>query len=281
MDREIFETRSAALRPKLHRFCARMSRSVVDGEDRVQDTLARALDRLDTLRDDDHLEAWLFRIAYTTCLNARRSERDEVELLDDDDGVEPEDPVERTEALGSALATLVVRLPTKERAALILKDVLDYSLEEVAEIIDSTVGGTKAALHRARKKLRNAEPAPAVDLPHRDLVAAYLDRFNRRDWPGVLALIRADVEVSVVGEARGVGHGFLDGNYFHNYGRLPFEWRFEIREVDGSPLAVLYRRDGDDWIASSVLVLEFEDGVVARVRDYIHVEYLLAEASVE
>ena len=283
MDREDFESVAEALRPRLHRFCARMTRSVVIGEDLVQDTLARAYDRLDTLRDDDRVESWLFRIAYTQCLNERRERRFEtLEAAEPEEAAEEgEDPVEREQELGAALRTLVTTLPTKERAAIILKDVLDCSLKDTAAIVDSTEGGVKAALHRARRKLREASPPEPIPLEHRALVAEYLDRFNRRDWDGVKALVRADVEVAVVGRAGGVGPEFIGRRYSTNYERLPFEWRYAIVDVDGSPQAVLFALEGEAWTPHSILALAFEDGLVVRARDYIHVEYMLDESQVE
>src|SRR6266404_5219919 len=140
------------LRPSLHRYCSRMTGSVLDGEDVVQDALFQAYRKLDTFDDDRPLTPWLFRIAHNRCIDflRRRGVREEAELA----AVEPDsiapDPV--GPAVGEAIEHIVLSLPPKERACVLLKDVFDYSLEEIAELVDSTVGGVKTALNRGRSK---------------------------------------------------------------------------------------------------------------------------------
>src|SRR6266404_1671909 len=144
----------AHLRPKLHRYCARMTGSVVDGEDVLQEALFQAYRKLDTLDDDRPLAPWLFRIAHNRCIDfvRRRVVREKAEGgAAKPDAVAPVDPL--GPALGQAVERLVLTLPPMERACVLLKDVFDYSLEDIAEFIDSTVGGVKAALHRGRLKL--------------------------------------------------------------------------------------------------------------------------------
>src|SRR5579872_2378876 len=117
------------LRPKLHRFCSRMVGSVLDGEDLVQDTLTEAFLHVSSLRDATRLEPWLFRIAHHKCVDFIRRDRRELVLDAPDEASEPSEPVDEP------LATFVGALPPKERASVLLKDVLDYHLDEVAEII--------------------------------------------------------------------------------------------------------------------------------------------------
>src|SRR5256885_7119393 len=137
------------LRPSLHRYCARMTGSVMDGEDVVQDALFQAYRKLDTFDDKRPLAPWLFRIAHNRCIDfLRRHEvRKEAETAAMvPDRVIPVDPPGR--ALGRAVEHLVLTLPPKERACVLLKDVFEYSLEEIADLVGSTVGGVKAALKR-------------------------------------------------------------------------------------------------------------------------------------
>lgn len=102
------------------------------------------------------------------------------------EGTEPSEPVLGT---GKAVEHLVLTLPPKERACVLLKDVFDYSLEEIAELVDSTVGGVKAALNRARTKLTESSPtaksARNVSPELKRVMQLYVERFNRRDWDGV------------------------------------------------------------------------------------------------
>src|SRR3989454_9211815 len=183
----------AHLRPKLHRYCSRMTGSVVDGEDVLQEALFQAYRKLDTFDDDRPLAPWLFRIAHNRCIDfvRRREVRENAEAgAATPDSVAPVDPP--GPALGRAVEHLVLTLPPMERACVLLKDVFDYSLEEIAEFIDSTVGGVKAALNRARTKL--AGSTPAVKSARRaspelkQIMQLYVERFNRRDWDGVREL---------------------------------------------------------------------------------------------
>ncbi len=276
----------ASLRPRLHRFCTRMCGSSLDGEDVVQETLAQAFYTLSSLRDPERFEAWLFRIAYFKCVDLlRREQRSDADVpLDDDhelaDSATADDPADAP--IDDALALLVVALPPKERASVVLKDVLGYSLAEVAAIVDSTTGGVKAALHRARGKLRAIEVAPTIttfDLDQRRLFDAYAECFNRRDWDALRRLVRADARLEIVGAASGDMRG-LGATYSGNYTTLPHEWMLAGALVDGEPAIVHWRRSNDEWVAHSAIRLWWQDGQVVRIRDYVHIDYLMEHASV-
>src|SRR6266481_1044735 len=150
------------LRPQLHQYCSRMVGSVLDGEDVVQDALFHAYRKLETFDDSRPLKPWLFRIAHNQCidfLRRREVRRDAEAAAMEPDFVAPADPPGAI--LGRAVEHLVLALPPKERACVLLKDVFDYSLEEIAELVDSTVGGVKAALNRGRSKLASL-PQPST-----------------------------------------------------------------------------------------------------------------------
>jgi len=289
--RRRFLARAEEIRPRLHRFCARMCGSPLDGEDVVQETLALAHDRLHTLADEMRMEAWLFRIAHHRCVDFLRRERrrrertvpftDAHDRADDYAGVLPAGaPVDE------ALATLVRALPPKERASVLLKDVLDYRLGEIAEIVGSTVGGVKAALHRARGKLRRV-PAAAGDPPsafvlgegERRLFEAYAACFNRRDWEALGRLIRRDARLEVVGQAEGT-MGDVGLNYTGNYLALPWEWRFSAAIIAGETVILQWRRGPDGFVPVTAARLWWDDGRVVRIRDYVHVDYLLRETPI-
>ena len=138
------------LRPKLHRYCARMTGSVLDGEDVAQDALFQAYRKLQTFDDSRPMAPWLFRIAHNRCIDFLRRRGVQIEAetaVLAPDFVAPINPVGPD--LGRAVEYLVMALPPKERACVLLKDVFDYTLEEIAELVDSTLGGVKAALSRA------------------------------------------------------------------------------------------------------------------------------------
>ena len=207
------------LRPRLHRYCSRMTGSITDGEDVVQDALFRAYRSLDTLDDSRPLTPWMFRIAHNQCIDFLRSRGVRVEAeaaVAEPDFIEPGDP--SGAAVGPAIEHLVLNLPPKERACVLLKDVFEYSLEEIAELVDSTVGGVKAALNRGRSKLESLQDQPAaprVSTPeNKQILQLYVDRFNRRDWDGLRELISADARLLVADRFSG---RLADAGYFGVY----------------------------------------------------------------
>src|SRR5271163_1635884 len=173
------------LRPRLHRHCARMTGSVLDGEDVMQEAVFEAYRKLDTYDKSRELKPWLFRIVHNRCIDflRRRQVREDAEATAVESvSIQPVEPSDR--ASRDALERLVIHLPPKERACVLLKDVFDYSLEEIAELVDSTVGGVKAALNRGRAKLATPhvapEAKPAPDAKRLELLGLYVERFNRR-----------------------------------------------------------------------------------------------------
>ena len=237
----------AQLRPKLHRYCARMTGSVMDGEDVVQESLFNAYRHLETLEEGRPLAAWLFQIAHNRCIDFIR--RREVRLTMEtaaaaDAESEAQEAGEPTVDLGEAMEHLVFILPPKERTCVLLKEVLDYSLEETAEIIGSTAGAVKSALHRARAKLARAAATPAAPQPQPQdpevlkILRLYVDRFNRKDWDGVRDLIAADANLLVADRFFGV---MSQAPYFSRYAALNVPWRFEVGAVDGEVALIAMR----------------------------------------
>lgn len=274
------------LRPKLHRFCTRMCGSVLDGEDVVQEALAQAFYNLPSLKDQGRLEPWLFRIAHHKCIDLLRQERRQREdTVPYEEEHEPESTAAESEhddePIGETLAALVGVLPPKERASVLLKDVLQYRLAEVAEVVDSTVAGVKAALHRGRFKLRALHAAPSqVELgrQHRKLLDSYVECFNRRDWDALRLLIQADARLELVDAFVG---RLEDSGYFGKYAALPWEWKLSLARVDGEPMIVHWKKVGADWRPHAAIRLWWQGGRVVRIKDYAHVDYLLRYAHTE
>src|SRR5258706_4944430 len=218
------------LRPRLHRYGSRMTGSVMDGEDVVQDALFEAYRKLDQYDDTRPLAPWLFRIAHNRCIDflRRRGVRVDAETAAmSPDSVMPANA--SVLGVGRAVEQLVMSLPPKERACVLLKDVFDYTLEEIAELVSSTVGGVKAALNRGRSKLATL---PEPERAHREvspelsrLLHQYVDGFNKRDWDGLRELISADAQLRVVDRFAGP---FDESPYFGNYGRQRAPWRFTV-----------------------------------------------------
>ena len=261
------------LRPRLHRYCARMTGSALDGEDVVQEALIAAYRKLEAFDAERPMGPWLFRIAHNRCLDflRRRRARRRAEAGAPTAGTVAPPAAEGSDVL-RAVEHLVTRLPPMERACVLLKDVLDHTLEETAEVTGSTVGGVKAALHRARAKLGpGAPPAPArVAVP--DLLRVYVERFSRQDWDGVRALVADDAQLRVVDRCEGP---LSESRYFENYARLPGPWHLTAGIVDGEAVALLWREPGRP---DTVVRLALRDGRIAGITDYAHCAWVLPGA---
>jgi len=271
----------ATLRPSLHRYCSRMTGSVMDGEDVVQEALFHAYRKLDTFDDSRPLKPWLFQIAHNRCIDflRRREVREDAEAaVSAPDTVEPPEPV--GPFVNQAVEHLVMALPPKERASVLLKDVFDYSLEEIAELVDSTVGGVKAALHRGRSKLA-ALPQPsksgrAVDPDLSRVLDLYVAGFNRQDWDGLRELIRSDARLLVADRFAG---RFADTTYYGVLSRWPVPLRLAVGEVDGQPVLISHEWHGNRWTPISVVHLEVANHQIVRIAEYIHCPWVLSAAT--
>ena len=270
----------AHLRPALHRYCARMTGSVMDGEDVVQEALFEAYRKLDQFDDSRPLSPWLFRIAHNRCIDSLRSREAQAQAevtAAVSEAVLPTEPA--ILGIGRAVERLVLTLPPKERACVLLKDIFDYSLEEIATMVDSTVGGVKAALNRARTKLVATSPQPkpsrTAGPEMRRVMQLYVERFNRRDWDGVRELISADARLNVADAFRGKVAG---APYFSNWARWSVPWKLGLAEVDGEPVVVVLRRGVDTFTPYSFVRLHVSGQEIDRIVDYSHCPWITSLA---
>ena len=272
----------AALRPSLHRYCARMTGSVMDGEDVVQEALFEAYRKLDKFDESRPLKPWLFRIAHNRCIDflRRKGVREEAATA----AAVPEVTLPADAALlgiSKAIEHLVALLPPRERASILLKDVFDYSHEEIADLTDSTVGAVKAALNRARTKLAESSPPPKPARPAspelQRIMQLYVDRFNRHDWDGVRELITADARLNVFDRFAGK---VADAPYFANYERWPWPWKLVVGDVDGEPVVLILKRGPDAWTPYSTIRFDVIGQRIGRIVDYIHCPWVIESATV-
>ncbi|HET6582853.1 MAG TPA: sigma-70 family RNA polymerase sigma factor [Nannocystaceae bacterium] len=273
--REQFLALVAEVRPELHRYCARIVGSVVQGEDIVQETLAKAFYAMSMATDLPALRPWLFRVAHNTAIDfLRRYEQRNVEVRADfeetPDEVEPVDPVATRAALSSFL-----ELPVRQRCAVILKDVLGHSLEETADTMGTTVLAVKAALVRGRGALRRAqesagEPksAPPIDRVEQQKLEQYVTLFNARNWDGLRSLIGDECRLDLVAKAARRGKEVHD--YLGRYAKAPVQ--LAAGTVEGRPalLAVMEGRERPLYF----IFVEWDGDEVAFIRDYKYVDYI-------
>ncbi len=182
------------LRSDLYRYCRHLTRSPWDAEDLAQDVLARAFVTLgQTGEAPPRPRAWLFRVASNLWLDQVRRRREEP-LGERDEGGPARDPRATREVAG----TLLGQLPPRERAAVVLKEAFDLSLDVIAEALSTTTGAVKAALHRGREKLVESvshearTPAPRV-------LDAFCEAFNAGDLDRLTSLLLDTAVVEVVG----------------------------------------------------------------------------------
>ena len=240
------------VRPDLHRYCARMAGSIADGEDVVQDALARAYYELSQLNELPALRPWLFRIAHNRALDyLRRYERrmsEPLEVAEDiaaDGAIEPENALVRDQAVRAAVSRFLQLVPT-QRSCVILKDVLDYSLDEIAALLELSMPAIKAALHRGRVRLRELSEAAELAAPSSPVSPAltrYAELFNARDWDGVRAMLVDDVKLDLVSRWKRAGRAQVSP-YFKNYNGKG-DWHLVPAWLDNREVLAVFRDPSD------------------------------------
>ncbi|MBX3460220.1 MAG: RNA polymerase sigma factor [Planctomycetes bacterium] len=272
------------LRPELFRYCRHLARNVWGAEDLVQDTLLKAFAKLGEVHwSIDNPRAYLFRIATNLWIDINRKQTEAAmpEHFDAPADAPPPLPSETRQALGAMLHAL----PPKERAALLLKDVFDFSLEETASYLQTTVGAVKAALHRGREKLalaRESTPQPPVaDLADAALLDRWCEAFNARDMAALTALMLADSTADVVGMVYEFGpEQMKKGSLGHT---VVEEGNPQAQRLVymGEPIVVLWYDvvDGDKTrrVVRDVLRFTQDRGNLASLRFYYFCPETLAE----
>ncbi len=272
------------LRPELHRYCARLMGSVIDGEDVVQDTLARALAAFDDMEEMPQLRPWLFRVAHNRALDLLRSralrKSEPIEAASDVADEASPDPMEvlmRQEAVETAVSRFA-ELPLFQRSVVILKDVLDEPLKDIAEFLNLSVDAVKAHLARGRARLRevNAQAAPIPGKrPVSDAVTRYVALFNQKNWDGLRSLLADDVKLHQSTYPLRVGSADV-GRFFTIYAtfdgvRLAPAW------VEGREVIAVFEKDAGA-MPSYFMWLEWREGRISFIRDYRYARYILEDA---
>lgn len=303
VDQHEFGTLAEPYRRELQAHCYRMVGSVQDAEDMVQETFLRAWRRRETFEGRASLRAWLYKIATNVCLDALEKRprrvvpvtRHEVSTLDEPippdvtepiwlepypdellapDDATPEGRVAARENITLAFIAALHLLPPRQRAVLILRDVLDWQASEVADLLDITVPAVKSALHRARTTLANHEHVGGVegrlDASVMPQLNHYVRAWETADINALLALLKADATFSMppipawyrgrdtIGELvnRTVFRGEANGR-----------WRLLPTRANGQPAFGLYRRDEALGVYSpyGIQVLTLDGGEIADI----------------
>jgi len=270
-----------AMRPRLHRYCARMVGSVIDGEDVLQDAMIKAVAAHAAAGAIGNPEGWLFRIAHNTALDfLRRRKRqealrgeEEVDMMAD-----PLDAVESRQIAATSLRTFM-RLPVAQRAGVILMDVLGCSLKEICEVLDCSVPAAKAALHRGRAQLREMAgepddaPQPKLSDSERARLGAYVAHFNARDFDAIRAMISDDIRLDLVNKTRMRGKAEVS-RYFGNYSGVG-DWHLVPGLVEGRPAILVFDPRQPDSRPKYFMLLDWSAEKVATIRDFRYAPYIV------
>lgn len=260
------------LRETLHSYCMRLTTNVWDAEDLVQDTLLKGFGM--TARGDFHgedspvqnIRAYLVRTATNLWLDLLRKRKFEM-VMDEvpEASATPSDPVVTHDAVKKVTSLA----SPQEFAAILLKDVYDFSLEDIAEFVGTTTGTVKSALSRARQKMKTEPPPMPIDAATKSMVSAYAEAINSGNREKVMTLMSENVKIDVcnVGGGRGRQGSWSEKSFQNVIARY--------HEFDGEAIILMLKSDAPN-ILHDVLRLEGVGGQVQRIVDYCYAKQSLA-----
>lgn len=270
-------------RPDLYRYAKRLTGDVFGAEDLVQDALLRgfgAIGRGDLHGDASRVRdarAYLFRTVSNLWIDIVRRQR--VARETPTSQLTTADATNALEAAEAAGVRLFALTSPQERAAIVLKEVFDYTAHEIAELLDTTVGAVKSALHRGRTKLElhRLQSPPRHDVPSSALLSRFLAAFNARDPVALTACLLETVSIEVQGVGGGRGHEgvWVESSLRYAVGRV------EAQEVDGCPVVLHLHEEDGSVVLDYVTRLEMAADLVARIRSYSYCPDLIAEVATQ
>jgi RNA polymerase sigma-70 factor (ECF subfamily) len=296
-----------AHRRELTGYCYRMLGSGFDAEDAVQETMVRAWRSIDRLEDRAALKSWLYRIATNVCydmlqgaqrrarpmdfgpaatidavLDGGMSEESWVQPISDaavmPESADPAELVASRETLRLAFVAALQHLPARQRAVLILREVLRWQASEVAELLDTSVASVNSALQRARATIDELEldasgPAWIEDDDHQQLLSRYVDAFERYDVAKLVTLLKDDVVFNMppfqlwLQGSRDV-HDWMLGP-----GIECKDAQVLVTRANGCPAVAVYKPSAPDvWSPFNLAVLEVEDGAITGITNFLYPE---------
>jgi RNA polymerase sigma-70 factor (ECF subfamily) len=295
-----FEQALERHRRELHVHCYRMLGSFDEAEDALQEAFLRAWRAHDTQTGDTNLRAWLYKIATNVCLDAMRRSKRQVPTLESKADIpwlqpypdrlldevapaeqEPDAVVVARETIELTFIALIQLLPARQRAAVILRDVLDWSAAETAELLGISVASANSALQRARETLRNELPERPSERPvssdvlseeEQRLLAGFIAAHEAGDAEASAALMREDIRVTMppqpmVFDGRDALAPLLERAF--GVDRMG-DWRLVPTRANRMPAAASYlRRPGEtEWRAFKFDILRCQAGGIAEITTF-------------
>ena len=301
-------------RRELQIHCYRILGSLQEAEDMVQETMLKGWKRIETYEGLASFRAWLYKIATNTCLDfldSKRSRRllpfqnspasdpqtilppaPEItwleplpdEWLQDTNAVDPEARYSESESVSISFLIALQILPPRQRAVLILRDVLDFSAIETGEVLELTVSSVNSLLHRARKTLaENYQAETAIKPPTDEKTQSLLDRYVRAwktaDVDGLVALLKRDAILAMPPSPSwyqgkyAIGK-FVAASVFGEAGMFPGKarnrWQFLRTRANASTALAMYKRDDkDQYEAFGLQVLILKGDRIAQIINFI------------
>ncbi len=282
-----FEEALPALRPELHRYCARMTGSVIDGEDILQETLIKALQALTSGAEVEHLRAWIFRIAHNTALNHFRAQKSELGMKEN---VIPLAEAEQDSLLQNAPTHSdtadnlrpFLKLPPRQRSSVILRDVLGYSAKDVADFTESSIASVKSALHRGRSQLKEASLATikeqefSLSEEEKNKLSLYARYFNAHDFDSLRDMLTNEVKLDLVNMIKQEGKAKVSG-YYSNYAKAS-DWLMAPGLVEGQPALLVFDPDDASQPPLYFILMDFISTGLSKIRDFRYARYAINDA---
>ena len=305
-DQQAFEKLVEPYRREILVHCYRILGSFEDAEDISQEILLRVWKRLDSFEGRSSLRAWLYKIATNACLDALDSRRvrglsrelyprgdptrelpppsKEVmwvepfpdEYIDGQPSIYPEARYEVRESITLAFVAALQKLPGRQRAALLLCDVLGWSANEAAEILDTTTAAVNSALQRARETMKQAERTTQPTRLNEQLsalLARYVTAWEAADSAALIAVLREDVALTMPPLPVWFGgrvdvQAFIEGRLFKMFN--PFRVRLVPVRANGSPAFAVYQMDKEGvYRAAALHILTVENGLISEINDFL------------
>ena len=302
--RRTFEQVAGPLRRELKVHCYRMLGSVHEAEDLVQETYLRAWRSFDSFEPGTSMRAWLYRIATNACLNALASRKSAQRLLPDqlrgateqmppgapamdvawleplpdsnltgvaDDAPNPEARYSSRESVQLAFIATIQQLPPRQRAALLLCDVLGWAAAEAATLLEASAASINSALQRARETLDKRYPQgrstalPEPNRAQRELVGRYLKAWEGHDLDGFVALLKEDATVVMPPWLEWYAGREVIRSFFQAAWKTCNGLHLIPTAANGQPALAVYELNDSAgvWVAHSVHVLTLEEGRIA------------------
>jgi RNA polymerase sigma-70 factor, ECF subfamily len=306
-DQQAFERLVEPYHHEILVHCYRILGSFEDAEDMLQETLLRVWNHIDSFEGRSSLRAWLYKIATNACLDTLDNRRvrglprelygrgdpnrplpqplQEAtwvepfpdEMIDGQPSIYPEAVYEIRESITLAFVAALQKLPGRQRAALLLHDVMGWSASETAEILDMTTVAVNSALQRARATMKQPSEHKSTSSRLNEELSALLKRYvaawETADSAALVAVLREDVALTmpplpVWFGGRADLRAFLEGQLFRSLS--PFRVHLKTIRANGSPAFAVYQMDAaGTYRAAALHILTIENGEISEINDFL------------